>query len=46
MFLFVLRVCVGLRECLGVGEKVYGRIVKSGVDGDDVIEMFLLCMYG
>ncbi|KAJ4874643.1 Putative pentatricopeptide repeat-containing protein [Raphanus sativus] len=45
VFPSVLRACAGGGGG-GVGEKVHGRIVKSGVDGDDVIETSLLCMYG
>ncbi|KAF2594044.1 hypothetical protein F2Q70_00045134 [Brassica cretica] len=46
VFPSVLRACAGSRERLGIGEKVHGRIVKSGLDEDNVIETSLLCMYG
>ncbi|ESQ28314.1 hypothetical protein EUTSA_v10019580mg [Eutrema salsugineum] len=46
VFPSVLRACAGSRDHLGVGKKVHGRIIKSGVDDDAVIETSLLCMYG
>lgn len=46
VFPSVLRACAGSRDHLNVGRKVHGRIIKSGVDDDAVIETSLLCMYG
>ncbi|KFK32016.1 hypothetical protein AALP_AA6G189100 [Arabis alpina] len=46
VFPSVLRACAGSRENLRVGKKVHGRIIKSGVNEDAVIETSLLCMYG
>ncbi|CAA7019481.1 unnamed protein product [Microthlaspi erraticum] len=46
VFPSVLRACAGSKNHLSVGRKVHGRILKSGVDDDAVIETSLLCMYG
>ncbi|KAJ8774539.1 hypothetical protein K2173_016985 [Erythroxylum novogranatense] len=45
IFPSVLRACAGLGD-LGFGAKVHGRIIKSGYEGDDVIETSLLVTYG
>ncbi|KAL1218474.1 putative pentatricopeptide repeat-containing protein [Cardamine amara subsp. amara] len=46
VFPSVLRACAGSKDHLSVGRKVHGRIIKSGVNEDDVIETSLLSMYG
>lgn len=46
VFPSVLRACAGSKDYLGIGKKVHGRIIKSGVNEDAVIETSLLCMYG
>ncbi|CAN8235975.1 unnamed protein product [Cochlearia groenlandica] len=46
VFPSVLRACAGSKDHLCVGEEVHGRIIKSGLNEDDVIETSLLCMYG
>ncbi|XP_022997065.1 putative pentatricopeptide repeat-containing protein At1g69350, mitochondrial isoform X1 [Cucurbita maxima] len=41
----VLRACSGFGD-LSVGERVHGRVIKSGFDMDPVVETSLLSMYG
>lgn len=45
IFPSVLRACSGFGD-LGVGQKVHGRIIKSGFDMDPVVDTALLSMYG
>nr|GMD21288.1 putative pentatricopeptide repeat-containing protein At1g69350, mitochondrial [Ipomoea batatas] len=41
----VLRACAAIGD-LGIGQKVHGRIVKSGFESDPIVETALLNMYG
>ncbi|XP_047970020.1 putative pentatricopeptide repeat-containing protein At1g69350, mitochondrial [Salvia hispanica] len=45
IFPSVLRACSGMND-LRTGEKVHGRILKSGCESDPVIETSLLSVYG
>ncbi|KAF8378757.1 hypothetical protein HHK36_030106 [Tetracentron sinense] len=45
IFPSILRACSGFGD-VGVGEKIHGRIIKSGFESDEVIKTSLLCMYG
>lgn len=42
----VLRACSCCLDHLGTGEKVHGRVVKCGLDSDNVIRTCLLSLYG
>ncbi|XP_031386195.1 putative pentatricopeptide repeat-containing protein At1g69350, mitochondrial isoform X1 [Punica granatum] len=42
----VLRACSCCRAHLGTGENVHGRVIKCGLDCDDVIRTCLLSLYG
>ncbi|CAI9265678.1 unnamed protein product [Lactuca saligna] len=45
IFPSVLRACSGFRD-LDVGQTVHGRIIKSGLESDPVVQTSLLNMYG
>ncbi|KAL3511074.1 hypothetical protein ACH5RR_030475 [Cinchona calisaya] len=45
IFPSVLRACSGIGD-LGFGQKVHGRIIKSGFESDFIIETSLLNVYG